>query len=97
MAKLPFDENKRNIISKSLKLARVKNNITQGELASRMQTQGVNIDQQMISKIERNQRIVTDYELACFCLALETSAEKLFEDFYEEYKDQLYRKPLDEK
>ena len=30
----------------------------------------VNIDQQMISRIERNLRIVTDYELVCFSRVL---------------------------
>lgn len=46
-----------------------------------MQVLGVNIDQQMISKIENNTRLVTDYELACFCRALSVSPESLIGEF----------------
>ena len=41
----------------------------------------VNIDQQMISKIENNKRIVTDYELVCFSRILEVEPEELLSDF----------------
>ena len=67
--KINFGDNK-NIIGRRLRALRKENHLTQGELAAKMQTFGINIDQQMISKIERNARIVTDYELACFCKAL---------------------------
>lgn len=50
-----------------------------------MQTMSVNIDQQMISKIENNTRFVTDYELAIFCIVLNIKPENLFEDFYNNY------------
>lgn len=63
----------------------MKNNVTQSDLAAKMQVLGVNIDQQMISKIENNTRIVTDYELVCFCLALNIKLEDLLEDFLERY------------
>ena len=49
----------------------MKKNLSQSQLAAKMQTMNVNMDQQMISKIENNARFVTDYELACFCLILE--------------------------
>ena len=44
------------------------------------------MDQQMISKIENNMRIVTDYELACFCQILDVTPEELLGDikFYAE-------------
>ena len=46
-----------------------------------MQIMNVNIDQQMISKIENNDRIVTDYELACFCIILKIDEKKTIERF----------------
>ncbi len=46
-----------------------------------MQTMNVNMDQQMISKIEKNQRQVTDFEFACFCKCLQITAEELLRDF----------------
>lgn len=69
MKKITFGENK-NIIHKNLKLYRVKNNLTQSQLAAKLQLMNINIDQQMISKIEHNNRIVTDYELVCICRIL---------------------------
>lgn len=66
MKKIIFGTNK-NIIHGNLKMYRAKNNLTQSQLAAKMQTMNINIDQQMISKIENNNRIVTDYELACIC------------------------------
>ena len=84
MKKILFYENK-NVISRQLKLARIKSNLSQAALAAKMQTMNVNIDQQMISKIENNARIVTDYELACFCKILNISEKELLHDFHENY------------
>lgn len=84
MKKIQFDGNN-NVISKSLKLSRIKNDLSQAQLAAKMQTLGVNIDQQMISKIEHNTRIVTDYELALFCRALGVSVDDMLTDFFEKY------------
>lgn len=47
----------------------------------------VNIDQQMISRIERNQRLVTDYELACLCIALDITVRDLLSDFFDKYAE----------
>lgn len=47
----------------------------------------VNIDQQGISRIENNTRIVTDYELACICRALRVTVEEMLADFYEEFPE----------
>ncbi len=81
MKKIDYSGNK-NIISTQLKLHRVKNHLSQDMLAAKMQTLGVNMDQQMISRIESNKRIVTDYELACFCKILKTDANDMLSDFF---------------
>ena len=80
MKKINFGDNK-NIIGGRLRALRKKNNLTQGELAAKMQTFDINIDQQMISKIENNARIVTDYELACFCRVLRVTVNDMLRDF----------------
>ncbi len=80
MKKILFGNNK-NIISKHLKSCRLQNNLTQLELAAKMQTFNINIDQQMISKIENNARFVTDYELACFCHILDVDVNEMLQDF----------------
>ncbi len=69
MKKICFYDNK-NIISEKLKMLREKKGLSQSNLAAKLQTMNVNIDQQMISKIEMNKRQVTDYELACICKCL---------------------------
>ena len=74
---------KKNLIHLQLQLMRVRRDLTQTELAARMQVLGVSIDQQSISAIENNGRIVTDYELACFCKALQCTERDLLQDFYE--------------
>ena len=60
---------------------RTEKRVSQTDLAARMQTLNVNIDQQMISKIEKNQRQVTDYELAAFCKCLGVSPKDMLADF----------------
>lgn len=79
MKKIIFGQNK-NIIGGKVKELRIKNGLTQGQLAAKLQTLNINIDQQMISKIENNDRIVTDYELACLCIVLNISVEDMLSD-----------------
>ena len=82
MKKIEYNNNK-NIIFNQLKAMRKKAGLSQNELAAKMQTLNVNIDQQMISKIENNMRIVTDYELACFCRVFDVEEKELLKDYYD--------------
>ena len=82
MKKIEYDGNK-NIIGSRLETLRRERGLSQGQLAAKMQTMNVNIDQQMISRIERNLRIVTDYELVCFCRVLKKKKKSLLKDFYQ--------------
>ena len=84
LKKILFDHNK-NVVSRIVKERRLAAGLTQAQLAAQMQTMGVNLDQQMISKIESNRRFVTDYELACICRVLKLSTEEALADFYENY------------
>lgn len=81
MKKLIYTDNQKNVIGKPLRQIRKKQKVTQLDLAARMQVLGVNVDQQAISNIENNKRIVTDYELACFCKALRCTEQELLQDF----------------
>jgi len=80
MKRTEFRDN-RNVIYKQLKIARTKAGLTQTQLAAKMQLFNISIDQQMISKIENNMRIVTDYELACFCEILLIDEKELLKDY----------------
>ena len=77
MKKICYYENK-NIIAEQLKEIRREKGLSQSNLAAKLQTMNVNIDQQMISKIEKNSRQVTDYELACICKCLSVTPNDLF-------------------
>ena len=85
MKKIEYNSNK-NIISKQLKIARKNMGLSQGQLAAKMQVLNINMDQQMISKIENNKRIVTDYELASFCRILNVDEKELLKDYYSDQK-----------
>ena len=80
MKKIEFYNNK-NIISARLKQARKEKCLSQSELAAKLQLCNINVDQQIISKIEKNERQVTDYELACLCKCLDVSPEWILQDF----------------
>lgn len=82
MKKLSFNGNK-NIIYERLLYYRELRGLSQEQLAAKLQTMNISIDQQMVSKIEHNQRLVTDYELACLCQVLNVSEKDLLTDFYE--------------
>ena len=86
MKKLSYVNNQKNVIGKSLRRIRKKQKVTQLDLAARMQVLGVNVDQQAISNIENNRRIVTDYELACFCKALRCTEQELLQDFHDKLR-----------
>jgi len=87
MKKISFYDNK-NIISKKLRALRKKQGLSQTDLAARLQTLNVNIDQQMISKIEKNMRQVTDYELVAICKCLSVKIEE-FLDFEDDFLSQI--------
>ena len=86
MNEVIFYEDK-NVIYKNIRLFRKKLGLSQEQLAARMQVMNVNLDQRLISRIENNQRFVTDYELACFCRALGVTEQEMLSDFYEKYPE----------
>lgn len=83
MKKICYNDNK-NIIYVQLKTIRESKGLSQSNLAAKLQTMNVNIDQQMISKIEKNKRQVTDYELACICKCLSITPNDLLK--FSEFK-----------
>ena len=83
MNKSYFNENS-NIISVNLRKHRKAKHLSQEALAAQMQLLGVDINQPLISKIERNERFVKDFELVCFCKVLQITEHELLSAFYEE-------------
>lgn len=75
------DYGRKNMISDRVKTARMNQHMAQGELAAKLQVMGVNIDQQMVSKIENGNRQVTDFELVCICRCLDVTLQWITQDF----------------
>lgn len=82
MKKIAYDSNK-NVIHARLRYYRNLRGLTQEQVVAKMQVMNVNMDQQMLNKIENNRRIVTDYELACLCRILNVTERELLADFYD--------------
>jgi transcriptional regulator with XRE-family HTH domain len=79
MKTIRFEGNK-NIVSERVKAQRERMELSQSAVAAKMQLLGVGIDQQAISKIELNARIVTDYELLCLAKILKISTSYLLNE-----------------
>jgi len=73
----------KNVIHKKLAYYRELRGMTQEALATQMQLLNVSMDQQMLSRIENDLRMVTDYELACFCKILKVSERELLAGLYD--------------
>jgi transcriptional regulator with XRE-family HTH domain len=73
-----LDTNYKNIIGPQIKRIRSVNNITQQELSARLETLGIYLDRSSISKIERQNRIVTDYEIIALAEVLKIDIDLIF-------------------
>ena len=69
-------DNKNNICGKNVSKFRIALNISQRELADKLQLIGLDVDKNAIQRIESGQRFVTDIELV--------SLSKVFKKSYEE-------------
>lgn len=74
---LILDSEERNIAGSRVKVARLKNNITQQELSAKLETLAVYVDRASISKIEQKKRIIIDIELVALSEILNVSVNWL--------------------
>lgn len=73
-----YDYNERkNLCGNRVKEARARLNITQADLAARLQVAGVIMERDSVSRIEIGTRFVTDYELSVLSDVLGVSVEWL--------------------
>lgn len=76
-------QGKKNLCGDKIREARRKNNISQFDLAARLQIAGVILERDSISRIEIGTRFVADFELKIFAKVLEVSVEWLLSDALE--------------
>ena len=66
-------DGKKNICGKRVKEARRRQEITQNDLAARLQLMGIIIERDSVSRIEIGTRFVADYEVAALSRVLGVS------------------------
>lgn len=70
-------EGKNNVSGDRIRELRLRARLSQTALAAKMQTEGVTIEQDSISRIENGSRLVTDYELLVLTRIFNTTADWL--------------------
>ena len=70
-------DGRKSVCGKRLHEARVKNGISQADLAARLQVKGITIERDSISRIEIGTRFVADYELMVLSEILGVSVDWL--------------------
>lgn len=76
-----YDYNgKANIVGPIIRDARIRQHLTQDELAIKMQLENIEISQKGISRIEKQERFVADFELKIFCKVLKLDVQSLFSE-----------------
>lgn len=79
MPKPRTETGEKNLISRHLVELRRKNNYSQRDLAYRLQLAGYDMDKNVITRIETNQRYVTDLELKALKEIFQVSYDYLIE------------------
>ena len=73
-----YDYNgKKNICGERIRSARKAANLSQQELAAKLQVEGINLERDSISRIEIGTRFVADFELKVLCKILNVSCDFL--------------------
>lgn len=76
-----YDYNgKKNLCGNQIREARLRQRLSQYDLAARLQTQGILIEQDSISRIEIGTRFVADYEVKVLAKVLNVPLEWLLEE-----------------
>jgi len=79
MPKPRSDSGQKNLISKRLVELRKINNLSQRDLAHKLQLMGYDIDKNVITRIETNHRFVTDLELLALTRVFDVTYDYLIE------------------
>ena len=72
-------QGRKNLCGEKIREARVKSRMSQSELAAKVQTEGVTLERDSISRIENGTRFIADYELKVFAKVLNVKVESLIE------------------
>lgn len=72
-------DGKANIVGRQIYKLRKEKKLSQEELAAKLQVNNIELSQKAISRIEKQERFVTDYELLVISKVLDVSIYELYE------------------
>ena len=72
-------DGRRNVSGERVRQVRTRKRLTQADLAAKVQTTGVILEQDAISRIENGSRMVQDYELRALAEVLGVTSDWLME------------------
>ena len=76
-----YDYNgKKNLCGKKIREARLKERLSQSDLAAKLQVEGILLERDSISRIEIGTRFITDYEIFVISKVLGVSIYWLMDD-----------------
>jgi transcriptional regulator with XRE-family HTH domain len=73
------EKGEKNLVSVRLKELREKSGLSQRALAGRLQLKGIDMDKNVITRIETNKRYITDIELRAIVSIFDVSYDFLIE------------------
>ena len=66
-----------NICGQNVRKLRIEKKMSQDQLAAKLQTEGLGVNQNSISRIETGKRLVSDYELTALAHVFNVDVEEL--------------------
>ena len=69
-----------NICGQNVRTLRKEKKMSQDQLAAKLQTEGLGVNQNSVSRIETGKRIVADYELKAIAHALNVEIDTLLDE-----------------
>ena len=79
MPKPRGDTGEKNLVGPRIKILRARDGLSQRDLARELQLIGMDIDKNVITRIETNKRYVTDLELKAFARVFQVTYEYLID------------------
>ena len=80
MARPRGEDGNRNVISEKLKKLRKSNSLSQRGLAEKLQLMGIDMDKNVITRIETHKRYVTDIEIRAIAKLFQVSYQYLLDE-----------------
>ena len=72
-----------NVLGNVIRKYRIERNLSQADLSAKLELMGISIPKNSIQKLECNDRVIKDFELAGISKVLNVSADILLREFFD--------------